>query len=255
MHNIELLAIRHQKTNGMAVCLKPRIPYTITPSLVYEIRKLQNKIAAQYYKKPWDGIYYLLWYLHSDTAPWKGLDFHFIHEALLNRREHAIEHYIENLFELLFINYVGFGLPIINCSIVNRKLRGISQDFFYLNQINFIKRYKELNCFSHNKLPFSKLNFNTEIKKTSFPFKIYTRNNFYAFDSINLNSMKKILSSYRYSPICLPQQNEIKLIFNQISRETIAKIYQLASENINLIERFALIQSVNGSHPDIKKVL
>lgn len=67
--------------------------------------------------------------------------------------------------------------------------------------------------------------------------------------------MKKILSSYRYSPICLPQQNEIKLIFNQISRETIAKIYQLASENINLIERFALIQSVNGSHPDIKKVL
>ncbi|KTD42204.1 hypothetical protein [Legionella parisiensis] len=255
MHSIELLAIHHQKTNGMAVCLKPKIPYIITPSLVHEIRKLQNKIAEQYYKKPWDGIYYLLWYLHSDTTPWKGLDFHFIHEALLSHREYTIEHYIENLFELLFINYVGFGLPIINCSIVNRKLSGISQDFFYLNQINFIKRHKELNCFSHNKLPFSKLNFNTEIRNTSFPFKIYTRNNFYVFDFINLNSMKKILGSYRYSPIYLPQQNEIKLIFNQISQETIAKIYQLASKDINLIERFALIQSVNNSHSSSTKFL
>nr|WP_255666663.1 MULTISPECIES: hypothetical protein [unclassified Legionella] len=239
----------------MAVCLKPRIPYIITPSLVLEIRKLQNQIAEQYYKNPWDGIYYLLWYLHSDTTPWKGLDFHFIHKALLSHREHAIEHYIENLFELLFINYVGFGLPVINCSIVNRKLSGISQDFFYLNQINFIKRYKELNCFSQNKLPFSKLNFSPEIRKTSFPFKIYTRNNFYVFDSINLNSMRKILGAYRYSPIYLPQQNEIKLIFKQKRQETIAKIYQLASKNINLIERFALIQSLNGSHHNSKKAL
>lgn len=244
MHNIELLAIRDHKTNGMAVCLKPKIPYIITPSLVHEIRKLQNKIAEQYYANPWDGVYYLLWYLHSDTAPWKGLDFHFIHEALLSHHEHKIEHYIERIFELLFINYVGFGLPLINCSIVNRKLSGISQDFFYLNRINFIKRYKELNCSSSNKLPFSKLNFNTEIRKASFPFKIYTRNNFYAFDSIDLNSMKKILGSYRYSAIPQPQQSEIKLLFNQLSQETIKKIYQLASENINLIERFSLIQSV-----------
>ncbi|WP_454780457.1 hypothetical protein [Legionella sp. WA2022007384] len=244
MHNIELLAIRDHKTNGMAVCLKPKIPYIITPSLVHEIRKLQNKIAEQYYAKPWDGVYYLLWYLHSGTTPWKGLDFHFIHEALLSHHEHKIELYIEKIFELLFINYVGFGLPLINCSFVNRKLSGISQDFFYLNRINFIKRYKELNCSCFNKLPFSKLDFNTQIKKASFPFKIYTRNNFYAFDAIDLNSMKKILHSHRYLPISQAQQNEIRLIFNQIGQNTISRIYQLASENIHLIERFSSIQSM-----------
>ncbi|KTD02275.1 hypothetical protein [Fluoribacter gormanii] len=244
MHNIELLAIRDHKTNGMAVCLKPKIPYIITPSLVHEIRKLQNKIAEQYYAKPWDGVYYLLWYLHSDTTPWKGLDFHFIHEALLNHHEHQIEIYIESVFELLFINYVGLGLPLINCSFINRKLSGISQDFFYLNRVNFIKRYKELNCSCSNKLPFSKLNFNPEIKKASLPLKIYTRNNFYAFDAFNLNSMKKILHSHRYLPIPQPQQNEIRLTFNQISQQTIARIYQLASENINLIERFSVLQSI-----------
>ncbi|QMT59475.1 hypothetical protein [Legionella sp. PC997] len=245
MHNIELLAIRANKTNGMTVCLKPKIPYIITPSLVHEIRKLQNKIAEQYYAKPWDGVYYLLWYLHFDTTPWKGLDFHFIHEALLNHHEHKIELYIEKIFELLFINYVGLGLPLINCSFVNRKLSGISQDFFYLNRINFIKRYKEFDSTCYNKQPFSKLNFNTEIKKASFPIKIYTRNNFYAFDAIDLHLMKKILCSHRYSPILPQQQNEIRLIFNQISQETIARIYQLASENIHLIERFSLIQSAN----------
>lgn len=246
VHNIELLAIRDNKTNGMAVCLKPRIPYIITPSLVHEVRKLQNKIAERYYTSPWDGIYYILWYLHYDTAPWKGLDFHFIHEALLSHHERKMEHYIESVFELLFINYVGFGLPLINCSIINRKLSGISKDFFYVNRINFIKRYKELNCSDLNQPSFRKLNFNSEIKKASFPLKIYTRNNFYCFDSINLNSMKKILGSHRYTPIDQPQQNEIKRIFHQLSQETITKIYQLASEKINLIERFALIQSLQN---------
>jgi len=246
VHNIELLAIRDHKTNGMAVCLKPKIPYIITPSLVHEVRRLQNKVAEQYYAQPWDGVYYILWYLHSDTAPWKGLDFHFIHEALLNHHERNLEHYIESIFELLFINYIGFGLPLINCSIINRKLSGISQDFFYVNRINFIKRYKELNCYGSNKLPFSKLNFDSEIRKTTFPIKIYTRNNFYSFDSINLNSMKKILGSHQYAPIPQPQQNEVKIIFHQLSQETIAKIYQLASEKINLIERFALIQSLEN---------
>jgi hypothetical protein len=244
VHNIELLAIRDYKTNGMAVCLKPRLPYIITPSLVCEIRKLQNKIAEEYYAKPWEGIYYLLWYLHSDTAPWKGLDFNFIYEALHNHHEDKIEHYIESIFELFFINYLGLGLPLINCSIINRKLSGISQDFFYLNRINFIRRYKELNCLSFNKHPFSKLDFNTEIKRTSFPHKIYTRNNFYAFNYIDLISMRKILSSHQYNPISAAQQNVLKLIFDQISQKTLARIYRLASENMSLIERFAAIQSV-----------
>lgn len=244
MHNIELLAIRDHKTNGMAVCLKPRVPYIITPSLVYEIRKLQNKIAEEYYAKPWEGVFYLLWYLHSDTTPWKGLDFNFIYEALRNHHEDKIEHYIEGIFELLFINYLGLGLPLINCSIINRKLSGISQDFFYLNRINFIRRHKELKCVSCNKQPFSKLDFNTETSKTSFPHKVYTRNNFYAFNYIDVPSMRKILSCYQYNPISTTQQHVLKLIFDRISQETLARIYRLASEKMDLIERFAAIQSI-----------
>lgn len=55
--------------------------------------------------------------------------------------------------------------------------------------------------------------------------------------------MKKILSSYRYEPIPKSQQDEIKFLFNQISQETIEKIYQLASEKMNVLKRFALMQS------------
>nr|WP_276559040.1 hypothetical protein [Fluoribacter dumoffii] len=222
----------------MAICLKPKVPYIITPSLVHEVRKLQNKIAEQYYTRPWEGVYYILWYLHNDTAPWIGLDYHFIQEALTSHRERQMEHYIETVFELLFINYVGFDLPLINCSIVNRKLSGVSQDFFYVNRINFIKHYS---C--SNILPFNKLNFNSGIRNTSFPLKLYTRNYFYSYNSIDLKSMKKILSSYRYEPIPKSQQDEIKFLFNQISQETIEKIYQLASEKMNVLKRFALMQS------------
>lgn len=218
MHNIELLAIHDQKTNGMAICLKPKVPYIITPSLVHEVRKLQNKIAEQYYTRPWEGVYYILWYLHNDTAPWIGLDYHFIQEALTSHRERQMEHYIETVFELLFINYVGFDLPLINCSIVNRKLSGVSQDFFYVNRINFIKHYS---C--SNILPFNKLNFNSGIRNTSFPLKLYTRNYFYSYNSIDLKSMKKFLVRIGMNPYPNPSRMKLNFCSIKLARKQLKK--------------------------------
>lgn len=229
MHKVELLAIPDHKNNGMAVCLKPKVPHCITPSLALEIRRLQDIIAENYYKKPWEEVYYVLWYLHTNNFPWTGLDFNYIYDELHQHHEKKVEEYLQTIFELLFANYVGFNLPLVNCSLVHCKLSGISQDFFYLNQVNFIKRYKEIHCIKCNHAPFHQLDFPEEIKEASFPGNIYKRSNFYIFDTINLNSMKKVLCAHQYAPIPLTQQKQLKLIFNHIMQKTLEKIYKLIS--------------------------
>lgn len=243
MQRVELLAIKDPQVNGMAVCLKPRIPFVITHSMVAEVRRLQNKIAEEYYQAPWHGVYHLFWYLHAAKIPWKGLDFNYIHQCLINNKEADLETYIDNLFSLLFINYIGFDLPLVSCSIINRQLSGISMDFFYLNRINFIKLYGITGGRKRIDEPCKKLNFHQEVKRVAFPNEIYQRNDFYKLNSLDVTTMRNILSRNQFVPLSAEEKAHVRTTFDQIRDDTLARIYLLASKNIKLISRFALVQA------------
>ena len=243
MQNVELLVIDDHDINGLIVCLKPHVPMVLTPTLAHEIRHLQNSIAERYYKNPWEDPFYIIWYLHAGKIPWKGLDFTFVHNALINHQEKVIESYLNDIFNLLYINYISFGFPIINCSIITRPLRGISQDFFYLNHINFIKTKKNhANPPAHKR--YNKLHVQQIGKKLYLPDDLHARNTFYGFNSINYSEMKEIIDSIQHVPFDENNQQILKETFNEIKSNTLAEIYELASRNMKLLERLSRIQTV-----------
>lgn len=245
MQHVELLAIEDNESSGMAVCLKPSIPFVITHSLVNEIRKLQNKIVEGYFQSPWEGVYCLFWYLHSGKIPWKGLDFNYIHQCLINNRESEFEKYLENLFSVLFINYVGLDIPLVSCSIISRKLNGASLDFFYLNRINLIKhhQYNGFDCTDFSNISFKEFDCRHEIKRGAFPEELYLRNNYYTVNSFDLTGLREILDTHDFTPLDLDEKNRIKRIFEQTRDNTIEKIYHLATKNIRFLERLARSQA------------
>lgn len=242
MSKIELLAIQNSDINGMIVCLKPNVPFVLTPSLAHEIRNLQDVVAENYYRTPWNAPFHVVWYLHTGRIPWKGLDFKYIHQALQLHKDKWLDTYINEIFDLLFINYIGFGVPIINCSIITRPLCGISQDFFYLNHINFIKTRKQTRNTPFNKL-YQEIDIHEISKNLSFPDKLYSRNKFYGFNFINYAKMKDIVDTKPYVPIEIEAQLDIKNIFNGIKENTKEEIYAIASRNIKIFERLARHQT------------
>ena len=139
MLNLELLAVREIGVNGMSVCLKPRIPVVITPGLVNDIRQLQNSLAEKYLSNTLSEDFYVIWFLEDRRGlNWHGWDFNFIVHCLKKNEDTKLENYICGVFDLIFLNRIGLGFPVINCSIVSRSLTGLSKEFFYLNKICFI---------------------------------------------------------------------------------------------------------------------
>ncbi|KTD76314.1 hypothetical protein [Legionella waltersii] len=242
MRTIELLITREIKHNGLAVCLKPTNTFVLTPTLTHEIRTLQNRIAEQYLTNPWDGVLYVVWYLSANNQrAWRGLDFEFIVKCLIKNQEKHIEHYLQELFDLLYLNYISLGLPLLNCSIVNHKLMGISQEFFLLNQINFFKRH---NPNSTNSI-IEPLDFDKTFKKYAFPRFIYEHSRVYGFNSCNLNAMRDTLKHIHLNPLDESQLKSIKEIFDGIRDETQHGIYELAVKKLKVIKRMADIQVKN----------
>lgn len=245
MIHVELLAMGDHHFNGLTVCLKPLTPYVITHSLVKEIRKLQNKVAENYYKQPWDDIYYIFWYLHEGKIPWKGLDFNFIHDCFKSNKESKFEEYIEHIFSLLFLNYVGLDLPLVNCSIVNRNTVGISSEIFFLNRINFIK------CLHNQQVVELKNSVNEQITqinpmkkvKMTFPEEVYARNKFYKINCFKLSCMRDILLENGFTAFSPIEKNHIKCLFEQKKEETLNRFYALASKYHNVFERLAQVQA------------
>lgn len=132
MKGLELLVIKEVNAYGVSICLKPCLPEVITPTLANEIRHFQDSLAEHYFSSPWDGYFYVIWYSHRGHGLCsRGLDFGYILDTIVNHKEQALEVYIRNLFDLMFLNYIGLGLPVINCSIVDRAVTGISQEFFF----------------------------------------------------------------------------------------------------------------------------
>lgn len=244
MRSIELLVTREIQKNGIAVCLNPSASYVLTPTLAHEIRQFQNHLAEQYFSNPWDGVLYIVWYLNECNQPaWRGLDFQFILETLKNHQEQKLEKYLHELFDLLYLNYIALGLPIINCSIVNHKLAGISQEFFLLNQINFFK----LKPTQFSTEVIEPINFDQTFSKCAFPRYIYDCSHVYGFNSLNLNAMRNTLKTIQHKPFDETKLNQIKAIFDEVRDETQKVIYKLALTKPNLIKRMADIQVLNSA--------
>lgn len=242
VHMLELLVIKEINSKGVSVCLKPRLAEVITPTLANEIRNLQNSIVDKYLSSPWEGYFYVIWYSHRGHGHCgRGLDFNYILSTILNGKEVAFETYIKNLFDMLFLNYIGLGLPVINCSIVDRSIRGISQEFFFLNQINFIK--------NTNSSAVADEIFSVDLHDISnrqvFPAFLYQSNRFYRFASINLNEMRRLIAKTEMPLLDEAAIEKIKLIFEDIKNETISEIYNLASTNLKLLKRIAQMQMNN----------
>ena len=235
MKSVELLAIRLRNGRGMAVCLKPKTPYVMTNSIVNEIKDFQKKVVGEYYSKPWNGIYFIVWYLHSSNIPWKGFDFDFIYNSFLNHNEVKVENYIEDVFELLFINYVGLGLPLLSCSIVNRETHGISKEFFLLNRINFIKKNGK-NISTNNAINLEKI-------QPHFSPKIYMRNSIHEMEKFNISAINEVLYFFKFDSISECELQDIKHHFDEIRRKTILKIYEFAKKDIHLLRRISELQS------------
>lgn len=243
MSGLELFVGSDENNHCMSICLKPKIPYVLTPSLAQEIRAFQNKLVEKYYANPWNKVVYLFWHLHAGRIKWKGLDFMFIHDALKNGNNEAMERYIDDVFTILFLNYVGLDIPLINCSIVNRPVRGISQDFFFVNKINFIKKPRLDNFISANEEKIVPIDIFSYNRTRSFPDRIYAFNKYYEYHFMNLQAMSVLINTLEYEPLNKNKLIETKTIFDVVMEETINTLYEMSSKSLNSIERLSKFQS------------
>lgn len=240
MIGLELLVIKEINSLGFSVCLKPCLPEVITPTLASEIRNFQNSLLEKYFSSPWEGYFYVIWYSHRGHGfRGRGLDFNYIVDTISHNKESEFENYIKDVFDLLFFNHIGLGLPLINCSIVDREITGISQEFFYLNKINFIKKY-EPNGMEKTICP---VVWKDVASNLIFPHFLYDNNQFYQFSMFNLKEMRKLIGNAEPSALDEEAIEKIKILFDEMRDETIKEIYNLASTKIKLLQRIAKIQT------------
>ncbi|KTC84225.1 hypothetical protein [Legionella brunensis] len=243
MLGLELLVIKEINSMGVSVCLKPCLAEVITPTLASEIRNFQNSLLEKYFSSPWEGYFYVIWYSHRGHGNrGRGLDFNYILNSILNNRETAFESYIKDLFDLLFFNYIGLGLPVINCSIVDRSITGISQEFFLLNQINFIKRPPQYAL--EEKIHAVDLQ-EVANRHLVFPEYIYQNNAFYKFSYFNLKEMRSLIGKTDTLSLDEESVEKVRLVFDDLKNETISTIYNIASTNLKLLQRIAKMQTTN----------
>ncbi|CDZ79051.1 hypothetical protein BN59_03367 [Legionella massiliensis] len=240
MQNLELLITREEENNGMFVCLKPKTPALITPKLVEDIRNFQDSIAEKYLAHPMNKYLFVIWYCEGlNKSSCQGLDFSYIVDCIKSNHESDFEHYIDRVFNLIFLNYIGLGFPIINCSIINRPLSGISNDFFLLNNICFVQ--------DPTVIGINNLELFREFPNLVFDKELYERNHYFNYQNMEIDKIKSIIEEIDY---ITPDENEINLIqekFDMKKDETITEIYNLAARNIKILERLAKI----GAYPDL----
>lgn len=232
MLDLELLAVREIGVNGMSVCLKPKIPVVITPGLVNEIRQLQNSLADKYLSNIIDDYFYIVWFLEDRRGlSCRGLDFNFIVRCIKENQEAKLENYINGIFDLLFLNRVGLGFPIINCSIVNRAVSGLSKEFFFLNKICFIR---------NNATPeIQKVNLINELSPFLLEKQLYESNHYFYYHALQLDRMRSLIEDIDYEVPTIEEVNQIKHHFESMKTATIEGIYNIAERNIKVLERMA----------------
>ncbi|KTD59936.1 hypothetical protein [Legionella shakespearei] len=229
--DLELLAMHEFDRNGMIVHLKPNTSTLMTFKLASEIRALQDSLAKKIIGQCLDN-YCVIWYLHkSKNFSRCGLDYNFIFNCFKNHDEKKLEEYIDKVFDVLFLNYVGLGLPIINCSFLTDYLPGLSKEFFFMNKISFIyqNKYKCL----------KKINLVNEIKNLTFKKETYDKNHYYFYNPIHIRQMKEIIEKITYEIPGIEEVNEVKNDFEALKKLIVTRLYKIASRNINILERLA----------------
>ena len=240
MSGLELFVVKQLKSRGVFVCLKPNIPELITPSLTSEIRRFQNSLAEKYYVSPWEDNFYIVWYSQRGHGVCeRGIDYNYIFNAIKAHQEVAFELYIRELFDVLFLNYVGLGLPIVNCSIIDRDITGLSQEFFFLNRVNFIKGYSP----DILATKITVVNFQDVSTNLIFPNSVYQQNHFYKFSYYDIQSMRHLIEETDGIIVDERELEKIKRVFDEIKNNTINQIYQLASNDMHLLQRMAKMQT------------
>ncbi|MDX1837197.1 hypothetical protein [Legionella taurinensis] len=242
MQSMELLILKEINSNGMGICLRPKVHPVITVSLTKEIRQLQDSIAEKYYQSPWEGYFYLVWYLdNSMKTPWVGFDFKFIADAFKNHHESEAETYIDRIFDIIFLNYIGMGLPLINCSILNKDVTSLSREFFLLNAISFV------HCKQKTQTPFIPVSIGQEFKHLTFKETIYQNNHCFYFDSLRFGTMRRIIQSIDRKPLTDDDIKTIKQEFEEVKKKTVTRIYDIARHRRALFSWLANRQAAAGT--------
>lgn len=241
MISMELLVLRDVVDNGAAVCLKPNGVDALTPDLVTEMRRVQDLLAERYMTNPWEGLYYLVWYLDKTKPIGRmGIDYNYVNTCMRTRKERCLEAYLEKLFDLLYLNYIGLGLPVVNCSLVDRSIGGITREFFYLNRLNFVR----VSRFSLVK-PNSIMRVNNEevVINSKFPKFMYDRNQYYQYQHFALKPFHDAISEAEIEPFDAQNMQEIRKIFDVICHETIEELITSYEAKPKLLERLARRQT------------
>lgn len=235
MLKLDLIVTKDENNNGMCVCLRPQTSVLLSPKLVHELRELQNSLADKILSNSLDHYYYVIWYLeHINKRCWSGLAYNFIVDCIKNRSEIEFEKYIDEVFNFIFLNYIGLGLPVINCSIITHDLTGISKDFFLLNKLCFIH---DSNAHGINQIDVKK-----QVSKLVFDPALYEKNSYFCYESMQIDKIRTIIEKAHYE---IPSSQEIIAIkkqFDRLKDETIETIYSLASKDIRILERLARLR-------------
>lgn len=118
----------------------------------------------------------------------------------------------------------------------------MSQEFFWLNQINFIKE-----SIPHAQLSNKNICQINDLaqrgdKKGCFPDNIYRRNLFYHFHKVNYSEMKNIINDAPFEALSYEELEKTQLVFESMKKNTLVEIYSLASKSPNLFERMSRLQ-------------
>lgn len=235
MVKLDLIVTQDENNNGMCVCLRPKTSVLLSPTLVHQLRELQNSLADKILSNSLDHYYYVIWYLeHINKRSWNGLAYNFIVNCIKNNSEKQFENYIDEVFNFIFLNYIGLGLPVINCSIITHDMTGISKDFFLLNKLCFIYDSK-----AHG---INKINLQKELPKLVFDHDLYDKNTYFSYKHRQIDKIRTIIEEINYE---IPSAEEIVAIkkqFDRLKDETIETIYSLASRDIKILERLARLR-------------
>lgn len=241
MLSMDLLVLRDVVDNGAAVCLKPNGVDALTPDLVVEMRRVQDLLAERYMTSPWEGLYYLVWYLDkAKPIGHMGIDYNYVNSCMRAGKERCLETYLEKLFDLLYLNYIGLGLPVVNCSLVDRTISGITREFFYLNRLNFV-RVSRFSLVQPNSI--MRVDNEDVVTNSKFPKFMYDRNQYYQYQHFALKSFHDAISDANIEPFGEIDMQEIRKIFDVICHETLEELVTSYATKPKLLERLARRQT------------
>jgi DSF synthase len=96
-----------------------------TPTLLSNIRSLQDNIAKYCFENPNQKPKYLIWLSDSNKVFSLGLDLHFIHGLIETTDEKGLQDYIQTCIDVFYINLMKLDIsPLLTFSLIRGKAYG-----------------------------------------------------------------------------------------------------------------------------------